>query len=103
MGNQKLLQVQLAARVPHHPLRIDTYKRRLLLQHTETEHRSLLPSRTAHHSPSLDKENSPIKIYQQNSFLKGEREQQEVKSYLNNYRKSKVCFYKNMAKNYYRN
>jgi hypothetical protein len=34
--------------------------------------------------------------------LKADREQQEVKAYLNNYRKSKVYFYKNMAKDYYR-
>ena len=76
----------------------------MLIQQTEADSRSPLPFRTAHHSPTLDKENSPMKLYkQQNNYVKGEREQQEVKSYLNHYRKNKVCFYKNMAKNYYRN
>lgn len=99
MGNPQLLQVQPALRVTPAPLRIDTYKRRFIINDRQPD-----PRLNQTTQPSPDKENALLAspCLRQNNYLKSNREEEEIKEYLHNYKKSKVCFYKNMAKNYYR-
>jgi hypothetical protein len=103
MGNSQFLQIKSSPWVTLSSFRIDNYKRRFIFSQKK-DHIDQIPlNRTAEQSPTFNKENNNFSPQRRhNNFVKNCREDEEVKKYLNNYRKNKVYFYKNMAKNYYK-
>ena len=111
LGDQKFVQIEYAPRVQAILPRINEYRRRAIFSD------AFNLSQTAESDSLKNKEKegetdkygvrseslTPKVSQKENNFIRGVREEQEMCDFLNGYKKSKVNFYRNMTKNYYKN